>query len=98
MNGTFTDLIGKTFGIQPTVPEVQPAPAVEEPKTYKTRNSVVRDVNPDTMAAVQSMVWKDGPMPPPAQPQIKAPTNKMMDVGVAPTMNGQPTGWGKLNG
>lgn len=91
----YQSMLLDTFSLAPPVSTPAPAgapftPQIPEPRKYETRNSVTRDMSPESVAHTQSVIWGTGPTPPP-----KAPNQKMLEQGTAPQMK-QTEGWGKI--
>ena len=87
------ELLQQVFGAKPLPPPADAVikPPIEQPKPYRTRESVSREsISPEITAQAQAMVWGNGNPPPP-----KPPPAPMIDRGQAPAMSNQ-TGWGKL--
>lgn len=62
------DLLKKTFGIEPAKKATAIAPIAPPSPSPTPEPEVKQGVSDDAMAAVQAMVWKDGPLPPTQSP------------------------------
>lgn len=93
------ELLKNTFGMEPAK-KAPPAPPPAQAPAMPTQPPETKPgVSPDAMAAIQSMVWKDGALPSTQAPapvqQAPAPPGNMADAGTVGALN-PAKGWGQV--